>query len=110
MGADNYEDLVAAINQPATVRAMLEDYRAGLHVDRAHDTADREAGRRIECPTLVAWSRRDDTEDLYGNPAAIWRAWCRHEPHAAVIDSGHHMAEENPAQLTAVLRTFLSPR
>ena len=45
-----------AIHDPATVRAMLEDYRAGLGVDRAHDEADRAAGRRITCPTLVLWS------------------------------------------------------
>ena len=34
MGQENYDDMVAAISSPATVRAMLEDYRAGLHVDR----------------------------------------------------------------------------
>ena len=58
----------AAIRDPATVRAMLEDYRAGLGVDRAADEADRAAGRRIACPTLVLWSCRDDLEELHGDP------------------------------------------
>ena len=68
MGEDNYTDLVAAVTHPATVRAMLEDYRVGLHVDRGHDEADRAAGRRIRCQTLVAWSRYDDLETLYRGP------------------------------------------
>jgi haloacetate dehalogenase len=110
MGDDNYADMVSAVSDPATVRAMLEDYRAGLHVDRSADAADRAAGRRVTCPTLVAWSSRDDMEDLYGDPAAIWRAWCVEAPRSAVIESGHHMAEENPDQLTAVLLDFLLAR
>lgn len=110
MGQENYADMVAAVMQPATVQAMLEDYRASLHIDRAHDAADREAGRLIECPTLVAWSSRDDMETLYGDPTEIWRPWCRSQPERAVIDSGHHMAEENPAQLSRVLSGFLTSR
>ena len=88
---------------------MLADYRAGLHVDRANDAADRAAGRRVACPTLVAWSRDDDMGTLYGDPSTIWRDWCDHSPSGAVIDSGHHMAEENPDHLTGVLREFLCP-
>jgi len=56
MGAENYADYQRAIHDPATVRAMLEDYRAGLGVDRDADGADRAAGRRTTCPTLVLWS------------------------------------------------------
>jgi haloacetate dehalogenase len=107
MGQESYDDLVAAVSNPHTVRAMIEDYRAGLHVDRAADEADREAGRRITCPTLVAWSRRDDMEMLYGDPTEIWRSWCAGDLQHAVIDSGHHMAEENPAELVAALLGFL---
>jgi haloacetate dehalogenase len=82
---------------------MVEDYRASLHVDRRHDEEDRAAARRIECPTLVAWSRYDDMAQLYGDPAGVWRTWCRLLVQSAVIDSGHHMAEEAPEQLVDVL-------
>ena len=98
MGAENHADLVRALTRPRTVRAMLEDYRAGLHVDRANDEADRAAGRRIRCPVLVAWSRHDDMELLYGDPAAVWAPWCDQPVTTAVIDSGHHMAEEAPGR------------
>ena len=108
MGPENYADYRAATNDPATVRAMLEDYRAGLGVDRAADDADRAAGRRVGCRTLVAWSRHDDLEELYGDVLAIWRDWAD-DVRGAVIDSGHHMAEQAPEQLAGELARFLSP-
>ena len=108
MGQESYDDTVSAVNDPRVVRAMLEDYRAGLHVDRAADEADRAAGRRITCPTLVAWSSRDDMERLYGDPIEVWRPWCALEPEPGLIESGHHMAEENPEALAAMLCRFLT--
>jgi len=107
MGAENYAEFRAAIHDPATVRAMLEDYRAGLGVDREHEEADRKAGRTVRCPTLFLWSSRDDMEDLYGDPLAIWRPWAG-DLRGESIDSGHHMAEENPADLVAALHRFLA--
>ena len=107
MGPENHADWRRAIHDPATVHSMVEDYRAGLGIDRAHGRADRAAGRRIACPALFAWSARDDMEQLYGDPLAIWRDWCE-DVRGARIDSGHHMAEEAPEQLAAELRAFLA--
>jgi haloacetate dehalogenase len=107
MGAEAYADYRAAIHDPATVHAMLEDYRAGLGIDRAHDEADRRAGRRLACPTLVLWSLKDDLPRLYGDVLAVWRPWCGAlQGHG--IDSGHHMAEEAPEELAASLLRFLA--
>jgi haloacetate dehalogenase len=108
MGAENFAYVAAALQDPRTVRGMLEDYRAGLSVDNANDLADRERGHKITCPTLVAWSVHDDLEELYGDPAAIWRDWIDAPIHTARVDSGHHMAEDNPEQLAEVLATFLA--
>jgi haloacetate dehalogenase len=107
MGVENYADYCRAIHDPDTVRAMLEDYRAGLGVDRAADDEDRAAGRRIGCPTLVAWSARDDMAELYGDVLGVWRAWAV-DLRGAVIDSGHHMAEEAPGQLAGELAVLLA--
>ena len=53
MGSEEaYEDYRRAIHNPDTVRAMMEDYRAGLRIDRRHDEEDRAAGRRFACPIL----------------------------------------------------------
>ncbi|WP_243224648.1 hypothetical protein [Microbacterium sp. CIAB417] len=88
---------------------MLEDYRAGLTIDREHEDADRAAGRRIASPTLLIWSLRDDLLSLYDDPLAVWRPWTIAEPKEARIDSGHHVAEEASGALVADLREFLSP-
>jgi haloacetate dehalogenase len=108
MGQDAYEDYRRAIHDPDTIHAMCEDYRAGLTVDRAADDADRGAGRRITCPTLVLWSSEDDMEDLYGDPLAIWRTWAD-DVTGHAINSGHHVAEEAPDELAKSLLAFLRP-
>ena len=108
MGAENHADFLRAIHDTATVRAMIEDYRAGLVVDRAADDADRAAGRRVRCPTLVVWSTRDDMEELYGDVLAVWRPWVDAPLSGCPVESGHHMAEENPEGLAALLVPFLA--
>jgi haloacetate dehalogenase len=109
MGRENFEDFRRAIHDPATVRAMLEDYRAGLVVDRAHDDADKAAGRRVRCPTLLLWSTRDDLEYLYGDPLAVWRDWVEGgNVIGRAIESGHHMAEEAPDAVADALLVFLA--
>ena len=107
MGAEAYADYRRAIHDPETVHAMIEDYRAGLGIGRAHDDADRAAGRRIGCPALYLWAARDDMEDLYGDPLAIWRDWAD-DIRGRSLDCGHHLAEEAPDELAAELREFLA--
>jgi haloacetate dehalogenase len=107
MGEENYADYRRAIHDPATVHAMVEDYRAGLGIDRDHDDEDRRSGRKLTCPVLVAWATRDDLEELYGDPLEVWRAWAD-DLRGARIESGHHMAEEAPEALVAELRSFLA--
>lgn len=108
MGVENHADHLAAISDPATVTAMLEDYRAGLTVDRAAEEADRAAGRRVTCPTLVLWSSGDDLEDLHGDPRKIWADWTTDLRGGRPVDSGHHMAEDAPEELVRALAPFLS--
>jgi haloacetate dehalogenase len=107
MGPENHADARAALHDPATVHGMVEDYRAGLGIDRDHDAEDRAAGRRVRCPTLVLWSERDDMTDLYGDPIAIWRPWTTAIATGS-IPSGHHMAEEAPQPLADALLRFLA--
>jgi haloacetate dehalogenase len=109
MGQENYDEWRAAVRQPEVVRAMLEDYRAGLTIDRRHEEADRAAGTTLQCPVLVLWSQHDDLEDLHGDPLAIWARWAP-DLSGHSIDSGHHMAEEAPAPLADALAAFLTAR
>ncbi len=108
MGAGNHTDVWAALRNPAVVHGMCEDYRAGLTVDRQHDEADRADGRRVGCPTLLLESARDDL-DIHGDPAAIWEPWLQQPLRHRVIDSGHHQAEDAPAEVADALVEFLAP-
>ncbi|MGW6131399.1 alpha/beta fold hydrolase [Cellulomonas sp. NPDC055163] len=109
MGRENHAEWRAAVRDPEVVRGMLEDYRAGLTVDRRDEEADRAAGRRVEPPLLVLWSTRDDLEHLYGDPLRIWADWAR-DVRGHGIDSGHHVAEEAPGPLAEALAEFFAAR
>jgi haloacetate dehalogenase len=107
MGEQAYADLRRALRDPDVVHAMLEDYRAGLREDREHDEADRAAGRRITCPLLVISLLQDDPDLDYGTDIAeIWRPWAT-DVRGATIDCGHHVAEEEPDALAALILDFL---
>ena len=110
MGDEAYAEFRRAIHDPATVTAMLEEYRAGVGIDRAHEEADRAVGRRVTCPLLVLWSSRDDPEYLYGDPLSVWHPWSTDLRGGHSIDSGHHIAEEAPDELAAALIKFLRVR
>lgn len=84
---------------------MVEDYRAGIRIEHVHDKEDRDAGRKVRCPMLCLWSRKDDLEQIYGDPIAIWKAWAI-DVSGSGIDSGHHVAEENPRDLAHAIFAF----
>lgn len=108
MGPDAYADLRRALHDPEVVHAMLEDYRAGLREDREHDEQSRTDGARIACPLLVVSLVQDDPGLDYGvSLDEIWQAWAV-DIRTARIDCGHHVAEEAPGELAALLRTFLA--
>ena len=107
MGTGNYQDFLRAVHDPTTVNAMLEDYRAGLTVDRQHDDADRAAGRKLSCPMLHLLALRDDPPELFGDLTAIWQNWAD-DLQFATIDTGHHIAEEAPEELAQLLGKFLA--
>jgi len=107
MGQDAYQDYRQAIHNPETVHAMMEDYRAGLTIDRALDDEDKTTGRRIECPVLVLWASQDDMVNLYADPTAVWREWAT-TVRGKEIESGHHIAEDAPEDLARELLAFLA--
>ena len=87
-------DYRANFADPDRIHATCEDFRAGAHCDLADDEADLAAGRRIECPMFLLWSREGPLADM-PDPLALWRPWCRNVS-GARIDSGHFIAEESP--------------
>ena len=102
-------DLVAAyralLDDPGTVQAICEDYRAGAGVDRDHDDADR-GRRRVECPLLALWSAPGALPRFYGDVLDVWRPWARRATGQA-LDASHFLVEDQPEQVAVLLSDFL---
>ena len=94
----------ANARDPARLKAMCDDYRAGATLDREADGADREAGRRIEVPSLVLWGAAGIAAGS-GTPLDVWRDWCV-DVSGEGIESGHFIPEENPEATFAALDRF----
>lgn len=95
----------AAFARPEVIAANCEDYRAGATLDVEHDRADREAGRRLQCPTLVVWGQQYLASV---SPLATWRKWV-HEGvplQECALPCGHLIAEEKPDELLQALQGF----
>jgi haloacetate dehalogenase len=103
---------VDALREPATVHAICEEYRAAATLDAARDDEDREAGRRIACPTLVLWGADGPLDQWYadaGGPLGIWRGWAD-DVTGRAIAGGHFFPETNPGATIAELRNFLAAK
>jgi haloacetate dehalogenase len=101
---------LAALRDPARAHAVCEEYRAAATLDRAHDEADRRAGRRIGCPLLALWSGRGPVEDWFaqaGGPLALWRAWAD-DVRGRPVDAGHFFPEEQPERTAEALAAFFA--
>jgi len=95
-----------AADDPDTIRAMCEDYRAGAGLDVEHDLADRNHRRRIACPLLALWGGRWYLEDWY-DVLGIWREWAD-DVSGRAVDAGHYLAEERPDDVLEELRAFFA--
>ncbi len=92
------------LENPETVHAICEDYRAAATIDFAHDQTDREAGKKISCPLLAVWGSRGNLEEWY-DVQEIWHGWAD-DVRGKAIDSGHYIPEEAPDETQAELRRF----
>ena len=104
--AEALDSYRAQIRDPARLHAMCADYRAGATTDRAHDLADRAAGRRIAAPLRFLWGRHGFPART-GDPAALWRAWAE-DVTDSPVDCGHFVMEEAPEAVLAAMLPYFS--
>jgi haloacetate dehalogenase len=88
---------------PSTIAAMCGDFRASFHIDRGHDSEDREAGRRIAAPLLLVTG---EEEVGLADAPDVWRAWAD-DVTATRVAGGHFNPEEAPAEVYAALTAFV---
>ena len=91
--------------QPGAAHGLCEDYRAAAGIDLEHDRADRDAGRRMETPTLVLWGRDGVIEKCF-RPLQEWRRVAT-DVRGEALPCGHYIAEEAPSLLLEHAQAFL---
>jgi len=90
-------------NDPRTIHATCEDYRAAASIDLAHDEADLD--RRIQCPLLALWGGRGVMERHF-DVLATWREKAAGPVSGRALDCGHFLAEERPEETANELLGF----
>jgi len=95
----------AQCEDPATVEAMCEDYRAGATIDRQLDQADR-GQRTIACPVLALWGSNGALPRFYDEPLDLWRPYAPQLTGHAVEDASHFLVEDVPGVVAEQLLKF----
>jgi haloacetate dehalogenase len=109
-GREILDEYVSTYRDPVRVHGICEEYRAAATIDVEHDRADKEAGKRIECPMLHLWAEGGPLDTFYGidgGPLGIWRQWAPRVQGQA-MKGGHFFPEENPNDTAALVTKFLS--
>ena len=104
-GSEALADYIRCIKNPATTHAMCEDYRATFGIDLDMDTADFDAGRRIDNPALILWGEKGGVGRNH-NAAEIWSRYATNIVQTATVPSGHYLQEECPDETYEVLQGF----
>jgi len=102
---DALADYLAAARRAETIVGMCEDYRAAATIDLEQDRASRSAGVKVQCPMLVLWGAKGKIGQWYA-PLDTWRRYCAAEVAGGAVDSGHYLAEEQPAEVLAHFEAF----
>jgi haloacetate dehalogenase len=104
--ADALDEYKRAFRRPEVIAATCADYRAGATLDDEHDRADLDAGRKIACPMLAAWSA---TLGARTRPdlLEVWRQYAQ-DVRGLAVDCGHFIPEEAPAALVGPVAEFLA--
>jgi haloacetate dehalogenase len=104
MPKETFDDYVRCFNDPATLHAMCEDYRAAAGIDLEHDRADLD--RKTECPLLTLWGEHGAMHKMF-DVLATWQERgtdVRGKP----LPGGHWLPEQTPDLIHRELHEFFS--
>ena len=106
LAAEDVAEYVRAFEAPGALRAGFDDYRASFPDDAELDDADYAAGKRLTQPVLAMWGEAG----LLGKMPALemWRDYAADVTGVGLAECGHFLPEEQPEQVVALLRKFLS--
>jgi haloacetate dehalogenase len=99
-----WNEYLRCFQNPETIRATCDEYRAGASIDLVHDRAD--LAQKVRVPMLVLWGMHSGQGSGYD----VLKVWRDHadDVRGLRIDSGHFIPEEQPDQIHAALKEFFS--
>lgn len=98
------DDYVGCFDDPETIHAICNEYRAGATRDWEIDEASR--GRElIDAPMLVLWPEHNGI--AFTDPLRTWSRWAR-DVRGQSFATGHFLAEEAPRATARALHRFFS--
>ena len=97
------QEYLRSYQNPETLHAICEDYRASATIDLKHDEQD--AATKIQAPLLAIWGDQSVVGNLY-DVQATWQEKAINVEGQA-LPCGHAIPEERPEALTALLLDFL---
>jgi haloacetate dehalogenase len=100
-----FAEYLRCYDDPATVHAICEDYRAAAGIDLEHDAAD--AHVRLGMPLLALWGALGTVGALY-DVLQTWREKAS-DVRGRAVDCGHCLQEERPQEVLKELLDFLEP-
>ncbi|WP_430397100.1 alpha/beta fold hydrolase [Ferrovibrio sp.] len=98
-----FAEYLRCYQQPETIRAICEDYRAAAGIDLEHDATD--ADKRVTAPLLALWGGKGTVGALY-DVLETWREKAL-DVRGRPLDCGHTLQEEAPEATLAALLDFL---
>lgn len=101
---ETYAAYLSYVSDPATMHGMCEDYRAAASIDLVHDRADRDSGKKIQCPVHALWGEFGVVNRCF-KPLQEWqRVAVAASGHT--VPCGHYIPEEVPDILVDELNNF----
>ena len=98
-----FKEYLRCYNNPDTIHAICEDYRAAATIDLEDDKAD--SDRRIRCPLYLLWGARGTVGKLY-DVVGTWRDKAT-DVSGEALDCGHSPEEECPEIFLEKVLSFL---
>ena len=99
-----FAEYLRCFQNPETIRATCDEYRAGASIDLVHDRAD--LARKVAMPLLILWGAHSGQGSGYD----LLKVWRDHADNVSGhgIESGHFIPEEQPDQVHEALRGFFT--
>ncbi len=98
-----FQEYLRCYQNPDTIRAICEDYRAAASIDLEHDAAD--AHIKLKAPLLALWGENGVVGELY-DVLQTWRDKAENVQGSA-LKCGHAVQEEVPEAFTQHVLAFL---